>query len=929
MTVSFRQHREFLIDYLRPQRLAVAVMSVLLLGSIALQLVTPQILSRFIDAARAGGAPDTLVRLAVLSLMVAGAGQLVSTCSAYASENVGWAATNKVREDLALHCLQLDLPFHNAKTPGEMIERVDGDVTQLSSFFSQFVLRVFGNAVLLVGILVLLFRADWRVGIVYSVFTVTALVILRRLIESAVPYWKEARQTSAILLGFLEERLSGTEDIRASGAVPYVMRRLYEALRNQLDKSRRAWLRGTMLWATTPGLRAVGNAIAFGMGAYLLRQGVITLGTVYLFFHYAELLRRPLEQITRQIQELQRASASISRVGDLFALGTATKDGPRRLPAGPLGVDVDRVAFGYVEGDLVLEDISVHLAPGRVLGLLGRTGSGKTTAGRLFVRFYDPTAGAIRLGGTDIRDIPLADLRNRVGLVTQDVQLFHASVRQNLTFFNPGISDARILEVLHALGLVEWMESLPHGLDTQIGPRALSAGEAQLLAFARVFFKDPGLVILDEASSRLDPATEQLLERAVSTWRVLGRLLIYQPGLYALNMLLWTAFWLTPLLVGLVTRAIFNSITHGATVQTGLLSLLALLLGVAAARVVINVWGVGAWATYFFSRAALLRSNLLERILGRPGARALPDSPGEAMSRFRDDVEELLRLVEMAVDGVGIVLAGIIGAAIMFRINPVITKAVLVPLVLIIGVVATLRRRILRYRREAREAAGRVTDLIAEMFGAVQAVKVAGAEDHVIAHFRTLNETRRRASLRDSLLTEVLGMVFSSSVNLGTGLILLLGGQSIRAGTFTVGDFVLFVFYLSLVTEAMTAIGNFSARIRQAGVSVQRLVELLQDEPPERLLEYHPVYLSGPLPQVGFAEKTEVDRLETLTVRGLTFRDPVTGRGVEDVNFTLTRGSFTVVTGRIGSGKSTLVRVLIGLLPRDAGEIDWHGQPVR
>src|SRR2546428_2395022 len=418
------------------------------------------------------------------------------------------------------------------------------------------------------------------------------------------------------------------------------------------------------------------------------------------------------------------------------------------------------------------------------------------------------------------------------------------------------------------------------------------------------------------------------LERVMSTWRVLGRLLVYQPGLYALNMVLWTASWLTPLLVGLVMRAIFDAITHGATVGTGLLSLLVLLLGVTAARVVINVWGVSAWATYFFSRAALLRSNLLERILGRPGARALPDSPGEAMSRFRDDVEELLRLVEMAVDGVGIVLAGIIGAAIMFRINPLITKTVLVPLVLIIGVVATLRRRILRYRREAREAAGRVTDLIAEMFGAVQAVKVAGAEDHVIAHFRTLNETRRRASLRDSLLTEGLGMVFSSSVNLGTRLILLLGGQSIRAGTFTVADFVLFVFYLSLVTEAMTTIGNFSARIRQAGVSVQRLVELLADEAPERLLDYHPVYLSGSLPQVSVPEKTGMDRLETLEVRGLTYRDPVTGRGIEDVSFTLTRGAFTVGTGRIGSGKSTLVRALIGLLPRDAGEIYWNGRPV-
>src|SRR2546427_8853747 len=270
MAVSFRQHREFLIDYLRPQWLAVAVMSVLLLSSIGLQLLTPQIISRFIDAARAGGAPETLVRLAVLSLMVAVAGQLVSTCSAYASENVGWAATNKVREDLALHCLRLALPFHHADTPGEMIERGDGDVTQLSSFFSQFVLRVFGNAVLLVGILVLLFRADWRVGIVYSVFTVTALVILRRLIESAVPYWKEARQTSAILLGFLEERLSGTEDIRASGAVPYVMRRLYEALRNQLEKSRRAWVRGGKKWGTTARVPGVGDTNALWVGAELV-----------------------------------------------------------------------------------------------------------------------------------------------------------------------------------------------------------------------------------------------------------------------------------------------------------------------------------------------------------------------------------------------------------------------------------------------------------------------------------------------------------------------------------------------------------------------------------------------------------------------------------------------------------------------------------
>ncbi|HET6946796.1 MAG TPA: ABC transporter ATP-binding protein [bacterium] len=519
MAVSYAQHRQFLLSYLRPQWPRVAALAALLFSGISLQLLTPQILARFIDLARGGAGQDVLVRLAGLFLAAALTGQVISALSVYASENVGWTATNKVREDLALHCLRLDLPFHNAKTPGEMIERVDGDVAQLSGFFSQFVIKVLGNVILLLGILVLLYRANWGVGLVYTAFTLGTLLILRRLMELAIPYFKESRQAGAILLGFLEERLSGTEDIRASGAVPYVLRRLSEALRNQLEKSRRAWLRGTMMWATTAILLVVGNALAFGMGAWLLRRGLITIGTVYLFFHYTEMLRRPLEQITRQMQELQRASASISRVGDLLALETATKDGAVPLPGGALAVDVDHVSFGYVPDDLVLRDISFRLEPGRVLGLLGRTGSGKTTIGRLFVRFYDPTAGAIRLGGTDARNVPLDDLRGRVGLVTQDVQLFHASVRDNLTFFDPTISDQRIVEVLRELELLDWMRSLPEGLDTQIGPRSLSAGEAQLLAFARVFFKDPGLVILDEASSRLDPATEQLVERAVGALR--------------------------------------------------------------------------------------------------------------------------------------------------------------------------------------------------------------------------------------------------------------------------------------------------------------------------------------------------------------------------------------------------------------------------
>ena len=390
-SISYAQHRRFLAAYLSPQWPRVALLATLLLGSIGLQLLTPQIVSRFIDAARGGAAEERLLSLAGVFIIVALTGQVISAFAVYASENVGWTATNKVREDLALHCLRLDLPFHNARTPGEMIERVDGDVTQMSTFFSQFTIKVLGNAVLLVGILVLLFREDWRVGAVYAVFTGSALLILRRLMESSIPYFKESRQASAMLLGFLEERLAGTEDIRSSGSVPYVINRFYLRMRDILTKSRRAWLRGTMMWATTAGLLAVGNALAFGMGTYLLRRGIITLGIVYLFFHYTEMLRRPLEQITRQMQELQRASASISRVGDLLALESATADGSQTMPSGPLAVEVDDVSFGYVAEDPVLRGLSFTLSPGKVLGLLGRTGSGKTTLGRLFVRFYDPT----------------------------------------------------------------------------------------------------------------------------------------------------------------------------------------------------------------------------------------------------------------------------------------------------------------------------------------------------------------------------------------------------------------------------------------------------------------------------------------------------------------------------------------------------------
>jgi ATP-binding cassette subfamily B protein len=295
----------------------------------------------------------------------------------------------------------------------------------------------------------------------------------------------------------------------------------------------RAWLRsrrgavyaGTILWSMTTLIFAIGNAVAFGVGAYLWSLGVITIGTVYLIFHYTDMLRRPIEQLRRELEEMQRAVASVGRITELLDTQTRLPEGRGApIPAGPLAVELDRVSFAYETGagghDLVLRDISIRLAPGEVLGVLGRTGSGKTTLSRLLLRFYDPTSGAIRLGGVDLREARLGDVRTRATMVSQDVQLFHARVRENITFFDPSIDDERITAVLDRIGLGAWLRALPvdagdGALDTQMLAGALSAGEAQLLAFARVFLRDPGLVILDEASSRLDSATERHIERAI------------------------------------------------------------------------------------------------------------------------------------------------------------------------------------------------------------------------------------------------------------------------------------------------------------------------------------------------------------------------------------------------------------------------------
>ena len=540
---SLRQHRELLSRYLKPQIRWVILMAILLLAGIAIKLINPQVLRYFLDTAQAGGTSRSLNMAAGLFLTFAILQELMSLATQYVTALVGWSSTNRLRADLALHILRLDMSFHKLRTPGELIARVDGDVTHLSNFLSVFTVSMVGNGLLVLGILVMLFRENTWVGLGMVAYTLVTLLVLRSIQQLAVPRWAAERQSSAMLYGYIEERISGAEEIRAAGAEAYVMRGLYQHMRDFTRKTRTAVVFSSLTYNLTNLVYVLGYAAGLAIGVFLYMRGEASLGTAYLITYYVGMLADPLQSIRGQAEDLQQASANIQRISELFDLRPQVVDplhvsGAQRksLPAGPLSVRFQEVSFQYDDNQngskeslndgigenirsgarKALTGIRFEIQPGRVLGILGRTGSGKSTLTRMLFRLYDPDLGSVWLGGVNLRDVRMDDLRQRVAMVTQDVQLFQATVRDNLTFFNPAIPDEQLEHVLKQLRLWEWVKSLPKGLHTPLaGGQNLSAGEAQLLAFARVFLKDPGLVILDEASSRLDPATETLMERAV------------------------------------------------------------------------------------------------------------------------------------------------------------------------------------------------------------------------------------------------------------------------------------------------------------------------------------------------------------------------------------------------------------------------------
>lgn len=415
----------------------------------------------------------------------------------------------------------------------------------------------------------------------------------------------------------------------------------------------------------------------------------------------------------------------------------------------------------------------------------------------------------------------------------------------------------------------------------------------------------------------------------MNIWQAGAGLIKDRPKLYILNALAWTAIHAVPLLPGLVTREIFNTLSGEATVDLGLWGLVALLVGIAVAQISFIFTGIFVYTTWRVVLGGVLRLNMLARILNLPGAKSLPNSAGEAISRFRGDVDHVLDFVaDWLVDSPGVFVRATVGLVIMFIVNANVASGVIVPLLIVIVIVNRVRPYLEKYREASRSAAGKVTAFIGEMFGGVQAIQVNNAERQVKAQFDRINEKRRKAALKDSLFSHLMHTAFHSTVNISMGIILLLAAQSMSNGSFTVGDFALFIAYLWPVTSGITYFGNMMAVSKQNGISLERIDQFMQGAPPETIIKNRTIHLDGQFPAIPYYPRTEAYRLRCLEAKHLSYRYPETGRGIEDISLRLIEGSFTVITGRIGSGKTTLLRILLGLLPQEQGEIRWNDQLV-
>ena len=419
-----------------------------------------------------------------------------------------------------------------------------------------------------------------------------------------------------------------------------------------------------------------------------------------------------------------------------------------------------------------------------------------------------------------------------------------------------------------------------------------------------------------------------LRRRSHETWQYFVHLLRYRGWNFWLATGFYTLYYALDLVPALIVRDFFNALSGNADARSSVWTLIALFAGAQIARAVVYYGVVIAEITYNHVLAALTRRNLFAQLLRQPRPLGVARSAGEIINQFRDDANTIGEFPGTLYNLIALTVFAIIALGIMFQINLQLTLIVFIPLIVTAIIANIASNRIGTYRSANRAATSRVSGAIGEIFGAAQAIKVANVEANVIAHLRKLNEVRRRAAVRDRVFSEVLNATFNNLGDLGTGMILLLAGQAMQLGTFTVGDFALYVYFIGWISAFTGIFGMSLSNYQQLGVSFDRISKLMPNAPPQTLIQHNPIYLRDTPPEIPYVTKTEEDRLVMLEVEGLAYHHADSRRGIAPINLRIPRGSFVVITGRIGSGKTTLLQTLLGFLPKEAGVIRWNGRVI-
>ncbi len=410
----------------------------------------------------------------------------------------------------------------------------------------------------------------------------------------------------------------------------------------------------------------------------------------------------------------------------------------------------------------------------------------------------------------------------------------------------------------------------------------------------------------------------------MKTYQLLWRIVRFQPWVFLISALFTAFFFSSRVIFGYIIQTFFNILPTSRHLSPMLWEVIALLVTTALARYIVTLGGGIIRPLSFFITQSLLRRNMLERILERPGAQAVPRSAGAAINCFQNDTEHVANMFGWLYAAIGLFLFSLGALIMLLRINVQITLLVFVPLVCVVVIAQRTQARVRGYRQSSREATARVTSLIGEIFTAVQAIQVAGAEAHVVAHFRKLNDHRRQRMITDRVLTDALDAIFENTVGLGRGFILIVAAFTLHTTRLGIGDIALFIYYLTFVAAFTQSFGTLIAQYNQTSVSFERMLNLLHGAPAGRLVSHTSLHLRHQPPEILLQSKTEKHRLEVVQATRLSYCYPGTGQGIENIDLCLKRGTLTVITGRVAAGKTTLLRVLLGLLPRDSGAIHWN-----